>query len=62
MDEHGTDLQVMGHAKRDVPPPRVRLRPGRGGTEFLGELDITPEEREKITHRNAEHLFRLNGG
>jgi predicted TIM-barrel fold metal-dependent hydrolase len=33
-----------------------------GTREFLGGLDITPEEREKITHRNAEHLFRLNGG
>jgi predicted TIM-barrel fold metal-dependent hydrolase len=33
-----------------------------GTREFLAELDLTSEEREKITHRNAERLFRLNGG
>ncbi|SFW70807.1 amidohydrolase family protein [Amycolatopsis australiensis] len=32
-----------------------------GTREFLGELDVTPEEREKITHVNAERLFRLTG-
>lgn len=30
-----------------------------GTREFLDELDITAEEREKITHLNAERLFRL---
>lgn len=30
-----------------------------GTREFLDELDLTPEEREKITHLNAECLFRL---
>jgi predicted TIM-barrel fold metal-dependent hydrolase len=33
-----------------------------GTREFLAELDLTSEERQKITHRNAERLFRLNGG
>ncbi|MGW5383377.1 amidohydrolase family protein [Nocardia sp. NPDC003963] len=33
-----------------------------GVHEFLDELDITTEERERITHRNADRLFRLNGG
>jgi predicted TIM-barrel fold metal-dependent hydrolase len=32
-----------------------------GTREFLDELDITPEDREKITHGNTERLFRLNG-
>ncbi|MBB2748849.1 UNVERIFIED_ORG: putative TIM-barrel fold metal-dependent hydrolase [Microbispora rosea subsp. rosea] len=32
-----------------------------GTREFLDELDITPEEREKITHLNAERLFGLRG-
>ncbi|WP_290060757.1 amidohydrolase family protein [Amycolatopsis solani] len=32
-----------------------------GTRAFLDELDLTPEDREKITHRNAEHLFRLAG-
>ncbi|MFI5589539.1 amidohydrolase family protein [Amycolatopsis sp. NPDC051758] len=33
-----------------------------GTREFLDELDVTPEDREKITHRNAQRLFRLDGG
>lgn len=33
-----------------------------GTRAFLDELDITPEERDKVTHLNAEHLFRLKGG
>ncbi|MBY8860364.1 amidohydrolase family protein [Nocardia sp. CA2R105] len=32
-----------------------------GTREFLDELDITTDEREQITHLNAERLFRLNG-
>jgi predicted TIM-barrel fold metal-dependent hydrolase len=36
--------------------PFVQLE---GTQEFLDELDITPAERERITHGNAEHLFRL---
>ncbi|MBE1495927.1 putative TIM-barrel fold metal-dependent hydrolase [Amycolatopsis lexingtonensis] len=32
-----------------------------GTREFLAGLDLTAEERENITHRNAERLFRLNG-
>jgi uncharacterized protein len=31
-----------------------------GTRDFLDELDLTPEEREKITHLNAERLFRLS--
>lgn len=33
-----------------------------GTREFLAELDLTSEEQQKITHRNAEGPFRLNGG
>jgi uncharacterized protein len=29
--------------------------------ELLAGLDLTPEDREKITHRNAARLFRLDG-
>ncbi|TVT60223.1 amidohydrolase [Amycolatopsis rhizosphaerae] len=31
-----------------------------GTRQFLHELDLAPEEREKITHLNAERLFRLH--
>ncbi len=41
-----------------VDYPFLRLD---GTREFLDELDITPEEREKITHLNAERLFGLRG-
>lgn len=36
--------------------------PLAGTREFLDDLDLTPGDREKITHLNARHLFRLTGG
>jgi predicted TIM-barrel fold metal-dependent hydrolase len=33
-----------------------------GTRQFLDDLDVTPGEREKITHGNAERLFRLPRG
>ncbi|MEV4805621.1 amidohydrolase family protein [Nonomuraea sp. NPDC049421] len=41
-----------------VDYPFLRLD---GTREFIDGLGLTPDEREQITHRNAERLFGLNG-